>query len=81
MHVGVVVVAVALATVGGYTTRSEVQLSPGESARLEFKAAEMNDVLKSLTVKSDRQGTLSQIDDHHHNARDVPHALQHSQAQ
>ncbi|MDQ1383274.1 MAG: cytochrome c-type biosis protein CcmF [Actinomycetota bacterium] len=32
VHVGVVVVAVALATTGGYTTKSEVQLSPGESA-------------------------------------------------
>jgi cytochrome c-type biogenesis protein CcmF len=34
VHVGVVVVAVALATTGGYTTKSEVQLSPGESARV-----------------------------------------------
>jgi cytochrome c-type biogenesis protein CcmF len=34
VHVGVVVVAVALATIGGYTTKSEVQLSAGESARV-----------------------------------------------
>jgi cytochrome c-type biogenesis protein CcmF len=34
VHVGVVVIAVALATTGGYTTRREVQLSPGESARV-----------------------------------------------
>lgn len=31
------------------------QLQPGESARLEFKAGDMNDVLKSLTV-TDRAG-------------------------
>jgi cytochrome c-type biogenesis protein CcmF len=34
VHAGVVVVAVALATTGGYTTKREVQLSPGESARV-----------------------------------------------
>src|SRR4051794_10607521 len=34
VHVGVVVIAVALATTGGYTTRREVQLSVGESARV-----------------------------------------------
>ena len=34
VHVGVVVVAIALATTGGYTTRREVQLSVGESARV-----------------------------------------------
>ena len=33
----------------GYFER-EGALAPGESARLDFKAAEMNDVLKSLTV-------------------------------
>src|ERR1700761_1234691 len=33
----------------GYFERA-VQLSPGESARLDFKAVEMDDVLKSLTV-------------------------------
>jgi len=33
----------------GYFARSG-QLSPGESARLDFKATDMNDVLKSLTV-------------------------------
>ncbi len=34
VHVGVVVIAIALATTGGYTTRREVQLSVGESARV-----------------------------------------------
>ena len=33
----------------GYFARSG-QLAPGESARLDFKATDMNDVLKSLTV-------------------------------
>ncbi len=32
VHAGVVVVAVALATTSGYTTRREVQLTPGQSA-------------------------------------------------
>jgi cytochrome c-type biogenesis protein CcmF len=32
VHVGVVVIAVALATTSGYTKRAEVQLSPGQSA-------------------------------------------------
>jgi cytochrome c-type biogenesis protein CcmF len=32
VHVGVVVIAVALAASSGYTTRREVQLTPGESA-------------------------------------------------
>jgi cytochrome c-type biogenesis protein CcmF len=34
VHVGVVVIAIALATTGGYTTRREVQLSPGQSAQV-----------------------------------------------
>ena len=34
VHAGVVVVAIALATTGGYTTKREVQLSVGESARV-----------------------------------------------
>ena len=34
----------------GYFERSG-QLRPGEAARLEFKASEMNDVLKSLTIE------------------------------
>jgi cytochrome c-type biogenesis protein CcmF len=34
VHVGVVVIAVALATTGGYTTHREVQLLPGQSARV-----------------------------------------------
>lgn len=38
----------------GYFARSG-RLGPGESARLDFKASDMNDVLKSLTVE-DRNG-------------------------
>src|SRR5260370_33120717 len=34
----------------GYFERSG-ELAAGESARLDFKAAEMNDVLKSLTIE------------------------------
>src|SRR5262245_27837146 len=34
----------------GYFERAG-ELGPGEGARLDFKAAEMNDVLKSLTVE------------------------------
>ncbi|HUI48901.1 MAG TPA: heme lyase CcmF/NrfE family subunit [Acidimicrobiia bacterium] len=34
VHVGVVVVAIALATTGGYTTKREVQLSPGQSVHV-----------------------------------------------
>ena len=34
VHVGVVVIAVALATTGGYTTRREVQLTVGQSAQV-----------------------------------------------
>ena len=41
----------------GYFERAG-QLSPGESARLDFKATDMNDVLKSLTLAGSqwRQG-------------------------
>jgi hypothetical protein len=35
------------------------QLGPGESARLDFKAAEMNDVLKSLTVEEKGGGKIT----------------------
>ena len=38
----------------GYFERAGM-LHPGESARLEFKASDMNDVLKSLTL-ADRNG-------------------------
>src|SRR3984885_13902408 len=38
----------------GFFERSG-QLKPGETARLDFKAGDMNDVLKSLTV-TDRNG-------------------------
>jgi hypothetical protein len=42
----------------GYFERSG-QLAPGESARLDFKANEMNDVLKSLTVQEKGGGKVS----------------------
>jgi hypothetical protein len=42
----------------GYFERSG-QLGAGESARLDFKAAEMNDVLKSLTVEEKGGGKIS----------------------
>ena len=42
----------------GYFARSG-RLGPGESARLDFKAEEMNDVLKSLTVEEKGGGKIS----------------------
>ncbi len=42
----------------GYFARSG-ELAPGESARLEFKAAEMDDVLKSLTIQERGGGKIS----------------------
>jgi hypothetical protein len=42
----------------GYFARSG-RLGPGESARLDFKAEEMNDVLKSLTVEEKGIGKIS----------------------
>ncbi len=42
----------------GYFARSG-QLGPGESARLDFKADEMNDVLKSLTIEEKGVGKIS----------------------
>src|SRR5260370_22181651 len=42
----------------GYFKRSG-ELSAGESARLDFKAAEMNDVLKSLTIEERGGGKVT----------------------
>src|SRR5260221_13865486 len=42
----------------GYFERAG-QLGPGESARLDFKASEMNDVLKSLTVEEKGGGKIT----------------------
>src|SRR5437667_3578585 len=42
----------------GYFERAG-RLSPGESARLDFKADEMNDVLKSLTLEEKGGGKIS----------------------
>lgn len=42
----------------GYFERAG-ELAPGESARLDFKAAEMDDVLKSLTIEEKGGGRIS----------------------
>lgn len=42
----------------GYFERAG-QLAPGETARLEFKAAEMDDVLKSLTIEEKGGGKIA----------------------
>jgi hypothetical protein len=42
----------------GYFERAG-ELAPGESARLEFKAVEMDDVLKSLTIEEKGGGKIS----------------------
>jgi hypothetical protein len=44
----------------GFFERSG-RLGPGESARLDFDAAEMNDVLKSLTVEEHGGGKISSL--------------------
>jgi hypothetical protein len=44
----------------GYFTRAG-ELKPGETARLEFKADDMNDVLKSLTVTDRDGGKVSSV--------------------
>jgi hypothetical protein len=44
----------------GYFERAG-QLGPGESARLDFKAAEMNDVLKSLTIEEKGGGKITAL--------------------
>ena len=44
----------------GYFTRSG-ELKPGETARLDFKADDMNDVLKSLTVTDRDGGRVSSV--------------------
>ena len=45
----------------GYFERSG-DLAQGESARLDFKASEMNDVLKSLTLVESGGGKISMED-------------------
>ena len=42
----------------GYFKRAG-ELAPGETARLEFRAAEMDDVLKSLTIEENGGGKIS----------------------
>lgn len=44
----------------GYFERSGT-LSPGETARLDFKAEEMNDVLKSLTIEEKGGGKINGV--------------------
>jgi cytochrome c-type biogenesis protein CcmF len=57
VHAGVVVLAIALATTGGYTTKREVQLSPGESARVRgytvtYLAREVSESAQKTTIKA-----------------------------
>ena len=42
----------------GYFERGG-RLRPGESARLDFKASDMNDVLKSLTISGQNGGKVT----------------------
>jgi len=44
----------------GYFARSG-ELKPGETARLEFKAEDMNDVLKSLTITDSKGGKVAGV--------------------
>jgi hypothetical protein len=44
----------------GYFARSG-ELKPGETARLDFKAEDMNDVLKSLTITDSKGGKVSGV--------------------
>jgi hypothetical protein len=44
----------------GYFARSG-ELKPGEAARLDFKAEDMNDVLKSLTITDSKGGKVSGV--------------------
>jgi cytochrome c-type biogenesis protein CcmF len=57
VHVGVVVVAVALATTAGWTTKREVQLNPGESAtvlghKVTFLDREVDRSPQKTTIKA-----------------------------
>src|ERR1051325_1911557 len=44
----------------GYFERAG-ELKPGDTARLDFKAADMNDVLKSLTITDRSGGKISGV--------------------
>jgi len=57
VHVGVVVVAVALATTGGYTTKKTVELGQGESARVRgmtvtYLGREIDRSAQKTTIKA-----------------------------
>jgi len=57
VHVGVVVIAVGLATTAGYTTRREVQLSPGQTAHvrgytLTYLGREIDRSAQKTTIKA-----------------------------
>src|SRR4051794_15029717 len=57
VHVGVVVIAVALATTAGWTTKRELQLNPGESAtvrghKVTFLAREVERSPQKTTIKA-----------------------------
>src|SRR5579871_6668165 len=44
----------------GFYARSG-ELKPGETARLDFKAEDMNDVLKSLTINDSKGGKVAAV--------------------
>jgi len=57
VHVGVVVIAVALATTGGYTTKRDVQLAPGQSTRVRgytftYLGREVSSSAQKTTIKA-----------------------------
>jgi len=57
VHVGVVVVAIALATTGGYTTKKTVELGQGESARVRgmtvtYLGREVDQSAQKTTIKA-----------------------------
>jgi cytochrome c-type biogenesis protein CcmF len=57
VHIGVVVVAIALATTGGYTTKKTVELGQGESARVRgltvtYLGREVDQSAQKTTIKA-----------------------------
>jgi cytochrome c-type biogenesis protein CcmF len=57
VHTGVIVIAVALATTAGYTTRREIQLSPGQSAvvrghKITYLARDIEETAQKTTIKA-----------------------------
>lgn len=56
----------------GYFSRAG-ELAPGEGAKLDFKASDMNDVLKSLTIEDRGGGKVTGV--HYDSAEPVEHRL------